>query len=141
MRLVGPERDDPRGDCEGKPLRGEQVDEREHAALRQHRKREQQQNRREQVDELRVERGSGHDQLPRSWVTSMPSTASRNAVPRDSGARKIRIFAESVSISANAAPPIASFAISAGAAPSISRQSPPASAMPIGKNNASPMHE
>src|SRR3979490_1623045 len=99
MRLVGSERDDPRGDRESEALRGEQVDERKNAALRQHRKREQQQDRREQIDELSVERRSGHDQLPRSWLTSIPSTASRNAVPRNSGARKIRIFAESVSIS------------------------------------------
>ena len=46
----------------------------------------------------------------------MPITASRNAPARNSGTRKMRILADSVSISARPAPPTASFRTSAGAA-------------------------
>ena len=62
-------------------------------------------------------------------------------MPRNSGARKMRIFADSVSISASAKPPTASLAISAGAAPSSASQSVPLTTMPNGKNSARPMHE
>ena len=63
-----------------------------------------------------------------------------NAVPRNSGARKIRIFAESVSISARRKPPTASFSTSAGSASKSPVASPP-SAIPNGKKSAIPMQE
>ena len=56
VRLCGRVRDDRGRQRKRQALRGEQVDQRQHAALREHREREQQQDRREQVDELRVER-------------------------------------------------------------------------------------
>ena len=63
-----------------------------------------------------------------------------NAVPRNSGARKIRIFAETVSISARRKPPTASLTTSAGSASSSPVASPPC-AIPNGKNSAMPMQE
>ena len=62
-------------------------------------------------------------------------------MPRNSGARKIRIFAETVSISASAKPPAPSLATRAGTASAMAPQSPSPPAMPNGKNSASPMHE
>src|SRR5665213_2858471 len=141
VRLRGCVCDDCRGYRERQSLCRVQVDQRQHAALREHREGQQQQQRRQQVNELRVERSDGHaNQLPSSRLTSIASTASRNAVPRNSGARKIRSLADSVSIRASAAPPQRSLATRIGAAPSSARQSLP-SAMPKGKKSASPMHE
>src|SRR6187200_977624 len=133
MRLPGRVRDHRRRQRKHQPLRGEQVDQRNDPALREHRERKQQEDGREEIDQLLADRERRHDQLPSSRLTSIPSTASRKAVPRNSGARKMRIFAESVSITASDAPPIASFRTSAGAAPSIATKSAP-SAMPNGKN-------
>jgi len=74
-------------------------------------------------------------------LTSIASTASRNAVPRNSGARKILSFADSVSMTASAAPPTTSLTTSAGADQAIARQSSLTSAIPNGRNSAMPMHE
>src|SRR6266508_3115427 len=137
MRHVGHDR---RRAGEREALRRKQVDQCEHAALRQHREREEQQHRGEQIDQLSGERQVAH-QLPSSRLTSIPRTASRKAVPRNSGARKMRIFAASVSISARTNPPIASLPISTGVAMSIASQSSLAPAMPYGKKSASPMHQ
>ena len=57
VRLPGPPGDDRGRGGKRQALRGEQVDQREHAPLREHRECQQQQDRREEVDELRVERG------------------------------------------------------------------------------------
>src|SRR3990167_9064990 len=94
------------------PLPGEQLDEREHAPLRQHGEREQQQQRREQVDELAAERLAHGQPRTRKWV-SMPSTASRNAPERHSETRNRRILARNVSMSASPAPASASLPASA----------------------------
>src|SRR3954452_25378547 len=141
MMLTGAIGDDRRrcGQCE--TLHREQIDEIEHAALGKHRKRHQQQDRCEQVDELGVERDVLHrHQPPRSWCTSMASTARGNAVPRNSGARKMRILALRVSMRASANPPTASLATRTGVAPRTSSQSWLPEAMPNGMNNAKPMH-
>ena len=63
------------------------------------------------------------------------------AVPRNSGARKMRIFADSVSINASANPPNASLATSSGAADSSASPSAPLTTMPNGTNSARPIHE
>jgi hypothetical protein len=89
---------------EHQALQHEQVDQRQDAALRQHGEAEQQHHRRAQVDELAGKAGSGWSgrggsrPVSSSRCTSMASTASRKAVPRNSGARKMRILALSVSI-------------------------------------------
>src|SRR5437879_8751021 len=137
MRHVG---NDSRRAGEREALRGKEVDQRQHTALRQHREREQQQHRGEQVDQLSREGQVAH-QLPRSRLTSIPSTASRKAVPRNSGARKMRIFADNVSISARTNPPMASLPISTGVATRIASQSSLALAMPYGKKSDRPMHQ
>lgn len=59
----------------------------------------------------------------------MPITASRNAVARNSGTRKIRIFALAVSTTASAAPPAISLTKSAGTA-NTSASGSPAAAIP-----------
>ena len=71
----------------------------------------------------------------------MPSTASRNAVPRNSGARKMRIFADSVSISASS--DAADRELGDEHRRRAEHREPvgAASAMPNGKNSARPMHE
>ncbi len=68
----------------------------------------------------------------------MPSTASRNAVARNSGARKMRSFADTVSVTASATPPTMSFAASASTAVG-SPPHRPASAMPHGTKSAMPI--
>jgi hypothetical protein len=60
MRLVRAECDDRGRHAERQSLRGKQVDEREHPPLRQHREGQQQQDRCQQVDQLRVEWESRH---------------------------------------------------------------------------------
>src|SRR5437879_11630614 len=137
MRHVG---NDSRRAGEREALRGKEVDQRQHTALRQHREREQQQHRGEQVDQL-GRKGQVAHQLPSNRLTSIPSTASRKAVPRNSGARKMRIFADKVSISASANPPTASLAMSTGVAPRTSSQSKLPWAIPNGRKSARPMHE
>src|SRR6185369_2705028 len=71
MGLAGRERDNTRRDRQRQSLRREQVDEREHAPLRQHRKGEQQKDRREQIDELRVERQIGHQAIASMRITRL----------------------------------------------------------------------
>ena len=90
--LVGGPGHDHGGNAQHQSLPGEQVDQRQHAALRQHGEGDQQQQCGEQVDELA---GQVHAMLSssRKWM-SMPSTASRKAVPRNSGTRKMRILAD-----------------------------------------------
>src|SRR5262249_54567353 len=127
-----------RGQKKDEPLRGEKVDEGNDAPLRQHGEGEEQQDGGEEVDELRAV--VREHQRSSSTCTSRASTASMNAVPRNSGARKMRIFALSISIAASAAPPTASLAANAGSARTSPSQSPPW-ATPNGKNSASPMHE
>ena len=70
----------------------------------------------------------------------MPITASRKAVARNSGTRKMRILAASVSSTASAMPPIASLNTSTGSASSRASGAC-ASATPQGKNSARPMQE
>ena len=62
-------------------------------------------------------------------------------MPRNSGARKIRIFADSVSISASAKPPTSSLATRIGTAATMASQLVLPSAMPTGMKIARPMHE
>ena len=64
VRLRGGVGDDTRRHRERQALRREQVDQRQHASLRQHREGEQQQQRGEHVDELRVEGDAGHGRQP-----------------------------------------------------------------------------
>src|SRR4029079_4276900 len=108
------------------------------ATLREHRKRDQQQQRRHQIDQLVGER-QAHAGLPSSRKgVSVPSTASRNAIPRNSGTRKMRILAETISSTARPAAASASLAsraaIDSGIIPQL-----PARAMPQGTNSAMPM--
>src|SRR5262245_3739670 len=138
VRLSGDHRHQRRGQEQDEPLGREKVDERKDAPLRQHGEGEQQQHRREQVDELRAV--VGEHQRSSSTCTSRASTASMNAVPRNSGARKMRIFALTISIAASAAPPAASLAANAGSARTRPSKSPPW-ATRNGKNNASPRQE
>ena len=59
----------------------------------------------QEIEELQIEAGYGHGlvrapQARSNWWTRSPSTANRNAVARNSGARNTRTFADTVSISA-----------------------------------------
>lgn len=72
--------------------------------------------------------------------TSSPITASRKAVARNSGTRKMRILALRVSTRASSTPPMASLITNTGKA-MISASGASASATPQGKNSASPMQE
>ena len=120
-------------------LPGEQLDQRQDAPLRQHREREQQQERREQVDELAGERLI-HGVLSRASGSGSACRA-RRAGTRWTGTRARGTGASwrAASRAARARRPAsASFAASAANASGSAPQSP-ASAMPQGTNSAMPM--
>src|SRR6516162_7311292 len=131
--------DEERRDEEHRPLHGEEIDEVHDAALGEHRERQEQQEGCAQVEELEVERDTGHGQTRSSRCTRSPSTAKRKAVARNSGARKTRSFADTVSSTARSAPATASLAASTGiearsATGALSRVE-----RPQGMNKAKPM--
>ena len=96
---------------------------------------------REQVDQL-VSTGGSFARLvcssaPSRMWTSMPITASRNAVPRNSGdAEDAHLGAGRLHQRASSAPPTASLSDAAPATPAASRAAPGASATPQGTNSA-----
>src|SRR5262249_27528359 len=87
-------------------------------SLPKHGERQQQQQCCAQVQQLQVEGYAAHPahaaQAPSNRCTSRPRTANRKARARNSGARKTRSFADTVSISASAKPATASLTPSTG---------------------------
>src|SRR5678815_5843051 len=110
MGLAGAPRHQQRGNAEQRTLERKQIDEGNDPPLRQHGERHQQQHRGARVEQLQVPRRIRHRQAPSNRWTSMPSTANRNAVARNSGARNTRSFAETVSMNAMPTPASTSFA-------------------------------
>src|SRR5450830_1316902 len=91
----------------------EEIDQRGDAPLRDHGKRQHQNQCGKQVYQLRDE--LDHE-IPSKMFTSSPITASKKAVPRNSGTRNNRILALRVSIKASKKPPTASLISSTGSA-------------------------
>src|SRR5579885_3295199 len=137
LRTAAAIRHDGGGSGQHRALGGEQVEQAEDAPLREHGEGQQQQHRGGEMDELGGPRQVGHAQLPSSSRTKSPSTASRNAVARNSGARKMRILALTVSSSARPAPAAANLSATTGRAASIPE--PTRSGSPQGRNSAKPM--
>src|SRR4029453_10710472 len=111
---TGAVRHEARGGEEDRSLPCEKLDEPPRPTLRQHGEGDEQEPGAETVQELGGESRRGHrGHAPRSRCTRRPSTARRKAIARNSGARKMRSLAETVSTSASAAPARASLSSSA----------------------------
>src|SRR5215831_11621571 len=114
VRLARAPGEEQRGGKQHRSLHRQQVDQINDAALGEHREGQEQEQCGAQVEQLQIQRGTGHSQAPSSRCTRSPSTAKRNAVARNSGARNTRSFADTVSIKASSAPAAASFTPSSG---------------------------